>query len=225
MPNQTTALAFAPPAEALREPEYQALVSALSESARGRAFLAEHARRARAADTSALLAALDRIETLIRAQSTQAAAHLTRMELQALLDDLRAARPMVETSPLPAKAAQLASLLDLLASRLADVLTSVPEAIEKNDRAPERAAIPHASEVTQVRWIDAPPDPLVLEPHALTADSDERTEKTRPAPTDDARVSTREDDLRPRSSGSAGRSDALAFIMALSEEERIALFT
>jgi hypothetical protein len=201
MPNQTTALALTPPAEALHEPEYQALVSALSESARGRAFLAEHARRTRGAETSGLLAALDRIEALVRAQSTQAPAHPPRMEFQALLDDQRAARPMAEESPLPAKAAQLAALLDLLTSRLADVLASGSDAIEVTDSALAQAAVPHAGEPARARWTDAPPDALVLEADALLSE------------------------LRPPSSGSADRSEAFAFIMALSEEERIALFT
>ena len=45
---------------------YEALVAALRSNARGRAFLDEYARRARAADTAAALAALDRIETLLK---------------------------------------------------------------------------------------------------------------------------------------------------------------
>jgi hypothetical protein len=44
---------------------YDALVTLLSANARGRAFLEEHARRARAADTRAALTALARIEALL----------------------------------------------------------------------------------------------------------------------------------------------------------------
>jgi hypothetical protein len=47
------------------DPIYDALVHALSATARGRAFLDEHARRARAADTRAALDALARIEAML----------------------------------------------------------------------------------------------------------------------------------------------------------------
>ena len=56
MPNEPLALAIKPPA-APSEDDYQAFCAALSESARGRAFLAEYARRNRNADTEVLLAA------------------------------------------------------------------------------------------------------------------------------------------------------------------------
>lgn len=62
------------------DPIYDALVAALRSSARGRAFLEEHARRARASDTAAALAALARIEALLqndRTESPVAVAHET----------------------------------------------------------------------------------------------------------------------------------------------------
>jgi hypothetical protein len=55
----------APPDDAI----YEALVAALRSNARGRAFLDEYARRARAADTAAALAALARIEALLTRES------------------------------------------------------------------------------------------------------------------------------------------------------------
>ena len=66
MSKQTIALAYARPADALEESEYLALVEALSESARGRGFLAEHARRSRSAETNILLTAIERIEAQVR---------------------------------------------------------------------------------------------------------------------------------------------------------------
>jgi hypothetical protein len=54
----------APPEDAL----YEALVAALRSNARGRAFLDEYARRCRAEDLAAALAALARIETLLTHQ-------------------------------------------------------------------------------------------------------------------------------------------------------------
>jgi hypothetical protein len=47
------------------DPIYDALVATLRATPRGRAFLDEYARRARAADTAAALKALARIETML----------------------------------------------------------------------------------------------------------------------------------------------------------------
>jgi hypothetical protein len=63
------ALALPPPSQA-DEQDYDVLLAALSATARGRAFLAEYARRNRNADTTAVLAALARLEGLIAAKST-----------------------------------------------------------------------------------------------------------------------------------------------------------
>jgi hypothetical protein len=51
---------------------YDALLAALSSTARGRAFLEEHARRIRAEDTAAALAALARIEAMLVKQQNAA---------------------------------------------------------------------------------------------------------------------------------------------------------
>jgi len=51
---------------------YDALLGALSSTARGRAFLDEHARRVRAEDTAAALAALARIEAMLVKQQSAA---------------------------------------------------------------------------------------------------------------------------------------------------------
>lgn len=50
------------------EDDYEALMAALSANARGRAFLAEYARRNRQADTEAILAALRKLEQRLTAQ-------------------------------------------------------------------------------------------------------------------------------------------------------------
>jgi hypothetical protein len=49
---------------------YDALLAALSSNARGRAFLEEYARRVRAEDTAAALAALARIEAMLAKQQS-----------------------------------------------------------------------------------------------------------------------------------------------------------
>jgi hypothetical protein len=50
------------------DPDYDAILSAVMETARGRWFLVEYARRNRTADTRSLLAVLDRIESLVRSR-------------------------------------------------------------------------------------------------------------------------------------------------------------
>lgn len=106
-----TAAAQAGPAPS--EDEYQTFSAALSASARGRAFLAEYARRHRGADTEVLLAAFARLEALMRLQRAD-----TRGELRALLASIRKARPDIEASVLPVRAAKLALLLNLLERKL-----------------------------------------------------------------------------------------------------------
>ena len=113
------ALAVAQAGAAPSEDEYQTFSAALSASARGRAFLAEYARRHRGADTEVLLAALARLEALMRLQRAD-----TRGELRALLASIRKARPDIEASALPVRAAKLALLLDLLERKLTAMAAS-----------------------------------------------------------------------------------------------------
>ena len=61
------------PASDVSEDDYTALLATLSASARGRAFLAEFARRNRAAETDMLLAAMARLEAMVAAQNPPAA--------------------------------------------------------------------------------------------------------------------------------------------------------
>jgi hypothetical protein len=118
MPNESLALVRQRP-DAPGEDAYQAFCATLSESARGRAFLAEYARRNRNADTELLLAALERLEALVRAHMTPAAG--IRAELRALLETIRSARPQIDARALPARAAKLAALLDLLERRIDEI--------------------------------------------------------------------------------------------------------
>ncbi len=116
MANEALAPASASPACALNEEEYQTFYAVLSASGRGRAFLAEYARRTRGADTEVLLAALARLEALMHLQ--RAGVEPLRIELCALLGAIRGARPEIEASALPMRAVKLAHVLDLLERRL-----------------------------------------------------------------------------------------------------------
>ena len=64
MPTETTVRAQQLHPGAPDEADYHAFCTALSESARGRAFLAEYARRNRNADTRPLLTAIERVKDL-----------------------------------------------------------------------------------------------------------------------------------------------------------------
>ncbi len=116
MANEALVPAPVSPALAPNEEEYQTFCAALSASGRGRAFLAEYARRNRGADTEVLLAALARLEAVMRSQRT--GAEPVRIELRALLGTIRGTRPEIEASALPMRAAKLAHVLDLLERRL-----------------------------------------------------------------------------------------------------------
>jgi hypothetical protein len=127
-----------PPAAA----DYQAFSEVLSASARGRAFLAEHARRSRSAETRTLLAALARIETMVRDNTANGT---PRIEVLALLTIIRDARPDIAASAVPVRAARLTRLLDLLERRLAALAEPLAEA-EAAPATARLAAVPPPEE-------------------------------------------------------------------------------
>lgn len=164
MTNRQTAPASLPPAD---EHFYQSFYTTLASSARGQAFLAEYARRNRHADTQTLLAALDRLEALVRADG--AALARLRDQLQMLLIAIRIARPEINAASPPAKTAKLAALLQLLESRI-DAMTGGEAA------APAEAAEAARAPLSVVPASDEPelpiPTPAIapLPPIALVRD-------------------------------------------------------
>jgi hypothetical protein len=182
MPNEPLALAVIPP-DALDDAEYQALCDALAESARGRAFLAEYARRNRHTDTESLLAAIARIEARLRADAS--AVQRLRDDLRVLLIAIRLARPEIDAAEPAAKADRLAKLLDLLEHRIDAMSETKPVALFP---AAEEAPVAHLAIVQPPEEPELPAAPAAIAPVTQTR-------------------------------------DPLAAIMALSEEERIALFT
>lgn len=193
MTNAPLALAAVPP-DALDD-EYRALHEALSESARGRAFLSEYGRRNRNADTEALLAAIERIETRLRADAS--AVQRLRDDLRMLLIAIRLARPDIDAAGPAAKAVKLSVLLDLLERRIDAMSEPKPAALsppEDENASAMLAAVPA---------LDEPELPIPVfanfEPRPVAAVA--------------------------RASAVIGKPDPLAAIMALSEDERLALFT
>ena len=120
------------------EDDYRALCDALSESGRGRAFLAEHARRSRDADTQALLAAIARLEARLRADAS--AVQRLRDDLRMLLIAIRLARPQIDAAGPAAQAVQLAQLLDLLERRIDALADAKPAELAPPDAAADAPA-------------------------------------------------------------------------------------
>jgi hypothetical protein len=243
MSKQTIALAYTRPADALEESDYQALVEALSETARGRGFLAEHARRSRGAETNILLTAIERIEAQVRPRSP--APEPLHDDLRRVLDEVRAARARVEAGGAAPKLEQLAALLDLVQRRLTTLLAPPPAAGQQ----PATRPLPQTAPATPprpaaARWLE---EPLTPPPAVNDAGPPQRpaiTEAAAPPPRVieieaeiQAMVAAKVESktMNPNAPPDAAEpaptmvvesaDDALAAIMALSEEERIALFT
>jgi hypothetical protein len=223
---------------------YEAFYDLLAASERGRAFLAEHARRGRIADTEVLLAALARIEATVR-NNAVSQGNVARAEMQMLVLTIRGARPQIEASGSPERAAKLSALVDLLEERIAALAGPLPAMLETtaSDLRPRLAVVPPpeqpelpipspaaapapialaAPPVTEPE--PAPPTPPIQQ--AAAADIDERPAEpeaqapTPLAPPDNAKLWALSDTkLAPPP------FDPLAAIMMLSEDERIALFT
>jgi len=268
MANEALAPAAASQPGAPNEEEYQTFCAALSASGRGRAFLAEYARRNRGADTEVLLAALARLESVMRLQ--RAGAEPVRGELRALLASIRKARPEIEASALPVRAAKLALLLDILERRLEALaesapalpgdsrLTVVPPPDEPelpipspsaaqpaltlaHDRGPPPAkqAAPEVTAmliIPEVTWLDGPPPGTEDLIDAAQPDSaapvsmaekvavlTAQPAKTPPAPSTPPEAPKVFEPLFAEPP--PPKSEPLAALMLLSEDERLALFT
>jgi hypothetical protein len=117
--------------------DYDALCAALSATARGRAFLDEHAQRARAADTAVALEALSRLEAVLRTRDEEAGAKARlRSELRGLLAAIASARNnfgMFEG--MLAKRETVMALFDMLELRIGELIGDAPE--EREPEAPE----------------------------------------------------------------------------------------
>jgi hypothetical protein len=218
MPNEPLARAIPPPAGAPSEADYQAFCATLSGSERGRALLAEYARRNRNADTAVLLTAIERIEARLRAEGS--AVQRLRDHLRMLLIAIRIVRPEIDAAgPAAAKAAKLAALLDLLERRIDAMaesaeLASPPAETDADAMADEQreAARAPLAVVPPCNEPELPiPSPARFEPRSIAFGAGAPSP---PAAVDNAATAP-----------AAPPPDPLAAIMALSEDERLALFT
>jgi len=252
MATETSARAEPPQRDAQQERDYQAFSTALSASARGRIFLAEYTRRNRNADTELLLAAIDKLQAMIAANKAARTCESVRSELHALLNEISAARDELDASILAMKAIKLADLVALVERRLTSIIAALPAhrepeiESESPDLSIERTEKPERMHLAVVPSPDQPelpiPSPIAtpLPPitlvHAETAFTEVVFGESATVPSQDHNhepVVVEIPKLDPAIAGgvaaapppSPRKTDPLASIMALSEDERLALFT
>jgi hypothetical protein len=237
MPTETIARAQQLQPAAPDEADYRAFCTALSESARGRAFLTEYARRNRNADTRPLLSAIERLQTSLATDEAAPAEVLVKQKLRGLLDDIGAAQNEIEASVMAIRTAKLADLIAMIEQRLVEIMVPatktiarhyVPPAVspdETADETPTRLAVVPPSEQPELPM----PAPAAVQPPPISL---VRTE-TVIAEVAFAQPNPAASAVRERAASAAPAvrevtttlADPLAAIMALSEEERLAMFT
>ena len=256
MPTETTALAGLQQPDAPTEGDYEAFCEALSASARGRAFLAEYARRNRNSDTEQLLATIENLqETAAVGTSTNAGGPI-KAQLRGLLDEIGAAQREIEASVVAIRASRLAELVATVETRIMDIMAAAREEAESQTE-PEEAAQPRNSdemlERSHLAVVPTPDQPELPIPSPLAAQSPTislvRSEtimaevtfigasgspESPPVPAIKPAAVTiemptfetvsSETPAAPVATPEKG-ADPLASIMALKEEERLALFT
>jgi hypothetical protein len=237
MANEPLALAIRPP-DAPNEDDFLALCAALSQSARGRAFLAEHTRRSRNADNEALLAAIGRIEA--RLQADASAAQRLCDDLRMLLTAIRFARPEIDAAAPAARAARFAKLLELFERRIEAMAEARPaDAALRPGASSGARVLPDEPEPARAQLVVVPlPDEPEL-PIPSSAGFEPRPVPTPASAPVPAMIRVPRVELvtevafaEPASPATdivegapAPLPDPLAALMALSEDERLALFT
>ena len=191
----------APAAEAVNEQDYELLHALLTASARGRAFLDEHARRARNGDTDMLLTALKRVESLIVAKPATVVALPNVEPVETARPALTVVAPPPEPVVFrppepPASASALPEPTVVIAPEPVAPLAAQPSP------APREATKP-----PEVSWF-ADPAPAAIAPSAPAAPA-LKTDSAPPA----------------ADAASLPPADPLAAFLSLTEEERLALFT
>ena len=174
MPTETTARAQPPQPGAPEGTDYHAFHTALSASERGRAFLAEYARRNSHADTKPLLSALERLQTSLNADMATPAETRVRQKLRALLDDIATAQNEIEASVMAIRTARLADLLAMVERRIAAIMAPVEpdSAPPKPEQEPAPRLFEEPGDETRARLAVVPPSdqpelPIPSPPAAL----------------------------------------------------------
>jgi hypothetical protein len=146
------------PAPDMNEDDYEALLRTLSASAPGRAFLAEFARRNRAAETETLLAAMARLEAMVAAQHLPAAeAPFQPTTADTLVEPIADEAPI---EPATAEAPTEPATADTLVEPIAAEAPAEPVAAEPPVE-PVAAEAP-----TEPATAEPPAEPIAAEPPA-----------------------------------------------------------
>jgi hypothetical protein len=118
--------------EASAKSDYEALCAALGATARGRAFLDEHARRARQKETALALQALSRLEEQLRNRASESEGTARfHGELRALRSAIVSARTnFTRFEGMLAKRETVMALFDMLELRITEMLAEAPAEAE-----------------------------------------------------------------------------------------------
>src|SRR6478752_7004665 len=238
MPTETTVRAQQLQPGAPDEADYHAFCTALSESARGRAFLAEYARRNRNADTRPLLSAIERLQISLVADPAAPAEVLVKQKLRALLDDINSAQNEIEASVMAIRTAKLADLIAMVEHRLVEIMapamsspatreplpSSPPEEPAEEPRARLAVVPPSDQPELSIPSPDvAQPPPIALVRTETAAIAEVAFVEPQPAvPVNEPKVA-RATAVAPVPLKTPMPTDPLAAIKMLSEEERLAL--
>jgi hypothetical protein len=198
--------------ESAGEDEYQAFYAVLAGTARGRAFLDEHARRMRHAETEVLLAALKRLENQVAAQAAAPAPPSPAS------GEIRAALEMLDT--VQRRLSALLPAATAAAEPSAPAAAKPPFALAITAVAAQALAGAHAEdEPIKVIKAGSMPPPPVFEGEDFSADAeaDELVAEPETAGVDELQIGG--------APSPASEEDPLAPLLALSEEERLALFS
>jgi hypothetical protein len=240
MPSETTARAQQLHPAAPDEADYHAFCTALSESARGRAFLAEYARRNRNADTRPLLTAIERLQISLAVDPATPAEVLVKQKLRVLLDDITTAQNEIEASVMAIRTAKLADLIAMVEQRLVEIMarpTNTPKPLEPlPPPRPEEPAEEERAHLAVVPPSDQPELPIpsraVAQPPPIAlvrteAAMEEVAFEPQPSlPANEPKAAPpAAAAVPPVPSKTPMPTDPLAAIKMLSEEERLALFT
>ena len=184
--------------EAPSEEDFQAFLAALSGSARGRTFLAEHARRSRSEDSTMLLSAVQRLEGLVLSQTPPPAAENPIDELRGMLEAIISVQAELDVGTLAAQVANLAALIESVQQRIETMVAPaemaaaaaqepLKEPPEEPPEAPAEAPIaleqpaPVEAEPAPVEAFSEPEMAALAEPEALPAEDVVPVEEAAPS--------------------------------------------
>jgi hypothetical protein len=236
MSDDSSALATATFPSPQTDADYDAICAALMETARGRAFLAEHARRSRSADIAALLAASERIEAAMRDAPAADVTAQASPSSHAASDDTPA--DFIPESGQPSEHAidervPAISWFDAMPAPAAEPSNEAPSSTATSAREPVSAATADdfADLLFEPGLPPAPARAMMGEPKPdtlwmpLDVVIPDWTETHAGAANGSAAAATPANPERHRVRLGLRTSDPLAPLKAMSDEEKIALFS